>query len=569
MLQFRLFALLILYIPVFAYSQVGIGTNNPAASAKLEVASTTQGFLPPRMTYSERIAIVNPATGLLVYQTDGGSPGLYYYGGSGWIYIINSSSTISVANGGTGVTTSTGTGNVVLSTSPSLTTPSIGSGGFTIAGSLSGTTSIVTSATASGTVTIPAGTATLATTSNKLSTFAATTSSELAGVISDETGSGALVFGTSPTLVTPALGTPISATLTNAIGLPLSSGVTGTLPVNNGGTGVTTLTANSLLVGNGTSAVSLIEPGTSGNVLVSNGTSWSSGSASASFIQNQTASDQTAGFRINGNGLIGGKIGIGANSPSTSLHIQNGNSIGSGDPSSNSVPSIYVYNNSNSSTTAHSIISTRTGGSSGGKPYISLDVANFSGYSLGINNPTDQFIINTDWNFNVSNAAKNALIINETGQSRVIIPNSGGTYTSDFPSGWGGGLSAYDISCSGVYYNSLQARSDERLKNSIKNIDGVVVSRYLQLNPVSYFWNKEKSSDENLQYGLIAQQVEKIFPEIVSTANDTMQTKSINYQALHALSLKVIQSQHFQIEKLKEKQEELESRLLKLESKPK
>jgi len=55
-------------------------------------------------------------------------------------------------------------------------------------------------------------------TTNKLSDFAATTSAELAGNISDETGSGLLVFGTSPTLVTPALGTPSALVLTNATG---------------------------------------------------------------------------------------------------------------------------------------------------------------------------------------------------------------------------------------------------------------------------------------------------------------------------------------------------------------
>lgn len=66
---------------------------------------------------------------------------------------------------------------------------------------------------------------TAAYTANKLSAFAATTSAELAGVISDETGSGALVFATSPTFTTPILGTPTSGTLTNCT-LPVG-GITG------------------------------------------------------------------------------------------------------------------------------------------------------------------------------------------------------------------------------------------------------------------------------------------------------------------------------------------------------
>ena len=155
--------------------------------------------------------------------------------------------TPSSANLISAVTDETGTGALVFANTPTLVTPVLGvatatsinkvaftapatsatltlADGSTLA--TAGAFSLTLTTTAASNVTFPTA-GTLTTTGNKLSVFAATSSSELAGVISDETGSGLLVFATSPTLTTPLLGTPTSGTLTNCTGLPISTGVSG------------------------------------------------------------------------------------------------------------------------------------------------------------------------------------------------------------------------------------------------------------------------------------------------------------------------------------------------------
>ena len=158
--------------------------------------------------------------------------------------------TMTSAQLATAVSDETGSGALVFATSPTLVTPTLGVASatsinkvtltapatgstLTIADGKTLTASNTLTFTGTDTASVAFGAGgTVAYVANKLSVFAATTSAELAGVISDETGSGALVFASSPTLVTPTLGAALATSITATSGNMTVNAAAGNNSVN-------------------------------------------------------------------------------------------------------------------------------------------------------------------------------------------------------------------------------------------------------------------------------------------------------------------------------------------------
>lgn len=233
---------------------------------------------------------------------------------------------------------------------------------------------------------------------------------------------------------------------------------------------------------------------------------------------------------VEGDGTISGNLGIGTANPTAPLHIE---STGSPSPFQNGLFLNNIFNFPNQ----HAIITTRVAGSNGGDPFISFDIPNEAGWSVGIDNSDgNKFKISSDFDHLASNP-------------RMTIDRISGNV------GIGDNTPDCKLDVSGtVCSNDMFLMSDRRFKKQINPLKKNL-SKLKRLEGVSYAFRTSEFQGRNFekgkQIGLIAQDVEKIFPELVITFEDGY--KAVNYIGLIPVLIEGIKEQEQKIVALNKK----------------
>jgi len=285
-------------------------------------------------------------------------------------------------------------------------------------------------------------------------------------------GSNVTITGTWPnqTINAAAPGTGTVTAVTASAPLASSGGTTpnlsftGTLPVANGGTGATTLTANNVLLGNGTSALQVVAPGTNGNVLTSNGTTWTSAAVAATLsgVTNSGSPFETA------LGYQAGNVTTGLNN--TWIGYQAGLLTTSGTNNTAVGTTALTSNTTGSSNTAignRALIANTTGQSNTAIGDFTLNANTTGGFNTGVG--PDALTLNTTGINNTATGYR-ALRVNTTGTNNTAVgyqtldANTTGNYNAALGAGaLGANTTGTDNTAIG--YNALRV-NDTGLYNT-------------------------------------------------------------------------------------------------------
>lgn len=151
--------------------------------------------------------------------------------------------------------------------------------------------------------------------------------------------------------------------------------------------------------------------------------------------------------------------------------------------------------------------------------------------------------------------------------TRVRIPAAdGSSIMEDWPASWGGGLATWDIVGSSTYFGAYLTRSDRRYKEKIELIDQeAALDQLMNLKPVTYVY-KDGFGPKGWQYGLIAQDVRKVIPDLVTGEEAPGNKLGLNYQGLIAPIIAVLQELKAQFDGLLERLYQLAERVDSLEA---
>ncbi|MCS7161856.1 MAG: tail fiber domain-containing protein, partial [Bacteroidia bacterium] len=153
----------------------------------------------------------------------------------------------------------------------------------------------------------------------------------------------------------------------------------------------------------------------------------------------------------------------------------------------------------------------------------------------------------------------------------AIITDISGSRYNDWPNGWGGGLSTWDIVCASIRLSGTSTRSDRKYKRDIKSLSTAeLLPRFMALRPVSYYYRSDiKVCDdpERLRFGFIANEVEELFPNLVDNAGlpDSI-ARGLEYDGFIPILVSVVQAQQRELEALRRQVADWEVRYKALEN---